>query len=75
MVEVDAPLMLGDTFQMTFDLPLMGEEIEVRSAMVVRRDRINGQEIEGYGVHFLAIDPLCREKVDNYVCSLLGYYE
>lgn len=71
-VAVDLPLLCGDMCSLNFHLPSRKEPVEIRAALVVRKEEASGAENEGVGLHFLTVFPDSREAVEKYVESVLG---
>ena len=70
-VEGDLTLMCGDTCRLKFNLLSPDRYVEVSTAAVVWKGKLNGTEKEGVGVRFLTISHSDQEAIDEYVGTLL----
>ncbi len=71
-IEYGKEVIRGDMVDLTFNLPAMGYEINVRSAVVVWCQHPPPEGPEGMGVQFLTLDPGAKKRIDDFVRMHLG---
>ena len=70
-VEGDLTLMCGDTCRLKFNLLSPVRYVEVSTAVVVWKGKMNETEKKGAGLRFLSISHSDQEAIDEYVVTLL----
>ena len=71
-IEYGKEMIRGDMVGLTFNLPAMGYEINVRAAAVIWCGELPPEGPGGMGVQFLTLDSGVKKRIDDFVRMHLG---